>query len=219
MKVLVFAPHRDDEILGVGGTLLKRKAAGDHITVCVVTAREGGVLPPSTEKLHEQMKQAHAYMGIDEYIGFPFIANKLEQVARLDFNKAFADVIDQVQPDEVYIPFWGDMQKDHRMTVEAAMVAMRSKGSAAPKRIYAYETLSETGINLPTEGNAFIPTVYEDITEYLDSKLKALSFYTSQIHDFPDLRSLEAVEALAKLRGSMVNVKAAEAFVLVREVK
>ena len=29
VKILIFAPHRDDEILGVGGTILKRKAAGD----------------------------------------------------------------------------------------------------------------------------------------------------------------------------------------------
>lgn len=35
MNILVFAPHRDDEILGVGGTILKRKAAGDHVTVCI----------------------------------------------------------------------------------------------------------------------------------------------------------------------------------------
>ena len=60
MNILVFAPHRDDEILGVGGTILKRKAAGDHVTVCIVTAREGQVLPASTARLHEEMKQAHA---------------------------------------------------------------------------------------------------------------------------------------------------------------
>lgn len=89
----------------------------------------------------------------------------------------------------------------------------------APKRIYLYETLSETGINTPSVNHTFIPNVYEDITDYLDDKLKALSFYESQVHPFPDLRSLEAIEALAKFRGAMVNVKAAEAFMLVREIK
>ena len=219
MKVLVFAPHRDDEILGVGGTMLKRKAAGDHITVCVVTAREGDVIPEWTQRIHDEMKRAHAFIGVDEYIGFPFGANKLELFPRLDFNRAFDDAVKKVQPDEVYLPFWGDMQKDHRMTVDGAMVALRAKRSAAPRRIYAYETLSETGINYPSADNAFIPNVYEDISDYLEGKMKAMEFYASQLHPFPDLRSLETVEALARFRGATVNVKAAEAFMLIREIK
>lgn len=219
MKILVFAPHRDDEILGLGGTLLKRKAAGDHITVCIVTAREGEVLSEINQKIHAEMKQCHEFIGVDEYIGMPFAANHLEDVSRIDFNKAFDDAVRKVQPDEVYIPFWGDMQKDHQMTVDAAMVAFRSKNAYAPKRIYAYETLSETGINVPSPNNVFVPTVYEDISDHLENKLKAMSFYQTQLHPFPDLRSLEAIEALAKFRGATVNVKAAEAFMLVREIK
>lgn len=219
MKVLVFAPHRDDEVLGCGGTMLKRKASGGHITVCLVTAREGDILPACTQRIHDEMKRCHAFIGVDEYIGFPFGANKLELFTRLEFNKAFDDAIKKVQPDEVYLPFWGDMQKDHQMTVDGAMVAMRSKGKSAPKRIYAYETLSETGINIPSVQNAFIPNVYEDITDYLEKKLEAMSFYQSQLHPFPDLRALETVEALARFRGATVNVKAAEAFMLVREIK
>ena len=219
MNVLIFAPHRDDEVLGVGGTMLKKKANGDNITVCLVTAREGEVLPDCTQRIHEEMLQAHAFIGVDAYVGLPFGANKLESFSRLDFNGAFDDVIREVQPDEVYLPFWGDMQKDHQMTVDGAMVALRSKNSYAPKRIYAYETLSETGINVPAVNNSFIPNVYEDITEFLDKKLEAISFYKSQIHEFPDLRSIEAIEALAKFRGATVNVKAAEAFMLIREIK
>ena len=219
MKVLVFAPHRDDEILGVGGTILKRKAAGDHVTVCLVTAREGQELPEKTKIIHQEMKNAHAYCGIDEYIGMPFYANYLENFSRVEFNTAFYNVIMKVRPDEIYIPFWGDMQKDHRMTADAVMVASRAKHDNHVKRIYAYETLSETGINVPTPENTFIPNVFEDISDYIDGKLEAMSFFKTQVHPFPDLRSLEAIESLAKFRGATVNVKAAEAFMLVREIK
>lgn len=219
MNVLIFAPHRDDEIIGVGGTLLKRKAAGDRVAVCIVTAREGMELPPSTKKLHEEMKKAHAFCGVDEYIGFPFWANNLENVPRGELNKAFFDAIVKTQPDEVYLPFWGDMQKDHQIVTDAAMVALREKYDHPVKRIYAYETLSETAINLPTENYAFIPNVFEDISDYLEDKKTALSYFHSQVHPFPDLRSLETVEALAKFRGATVNVKAAEAFMLIRETK
>lgn len=219
MKVLIFAPHRDDEIIGVGGTILKRKAAGDSVIVCVVTAREGMELPASTQRIHEEMKKAHDFCHIDRYIGLPFWSNALETFPRNNLNDAFYDVIKDSLPDEVYLPFWGDMQKDHRIVTDAAMVALREKYNHTVKRIYAYETLSETGINLPTENYSFIPNVFEDISGYLEDKKKALSFYGSQVHPFPDLRSLEAVESLAKYRGATINVKAAEAFMLIRETK
>ena len=219
MNVLIIAPHRDDEIIGVGGTILKRKATGNHIAVCIVTAREGLELPASTKVIHEEMQQAHAFCHIDEYIGFPFWANNLENVPRQELNQTFFHAIVKTQPEEVYLPFWGDMQKDHQIVTESAMVALREKYDHPVKRIYAYETLSETGISLPTENYSFIPNVFEDITEYLEDKKTALNFYKSQIHPFPDLRSPEAVEALAKFRGATVNVRAAEAFMLIRETK
>lgn len=219
MNILVIAPHRDDEMLGVGGTLLKHKADGDFITVCVVTAREGEVLSPKAEILHKGMLEAHKFCHIDQYIGFPFHPSELERVNRKEFNKAFLDLILDVKPDIVYLPFWGDMQKDHQVVTEAAMVALREKYNHPVKAIYAYETLSETGINLPTINFAFIPNVFVDITDYLEDKKTALSFYSTQIHPFPDLRSLDAVEALARFRGATINVEAAEAFVLIRETK
>ena len=219
MRVLVIAPHRDDEMLGVGGTLLKHKNDGDHITVCVVTAREGEVLSPKAAALHSGMLEAHKFCRFDEYIGFPYHPSELERINRKEFNKAFLEMLLNVKPDVVYLPFWGDMQKDHQLVTEAAMVALREKYEHPVKAIYAYETLSETGINLPTENYAFVPNVFVDISDYLEDKKTALSFYSTQIHPFPDLRSLEAVEALAKFRGATVNVHAAEAFVLIRETK
>lgn len=219
MRILVFAPHRDDEILGVGGTILKRKAAGAFVAVCLVTAREGEVLPESTKRIHLEMLAAHQFCGVDRCVGFPFGANRLEGYPRVEFNQAFTKAVSEICPDEVYVPFWGDMQRDHRLTTEAALVALRAKTAYAPRRIYAYETLSETGIGAPTAENAFNPNVFEDISDYLKDKLQALSFYQSQMHPFPNSRSLEAVEALARFRGATVNVLAAEAFMLVREVK
>lgn len=99
------------------------------------------------------------------------------------------------------------------------MVALRPKYEHIVKQIYAYETLSETGWNIPNVQNEFIPNVYVDISEYLPKKLKAISLFKTQLSPFPNPRSIEAIEALAKYRGSTVNVKAAEAFSLVREIK
>lgn len=219
MNVLVIAPHRDDEILGAGGTILKKKACGDSVSVCVVTAKEGGEWGPLTTKTHEEMEEVFRFCGIDHYFGLPFAPVVLENYARKDINKAIFDVLTKCQPEEVYLPFWGDMQKDHQIVVEAAMVALRSKYNLPVRRIYAYETLSETGIHYPCSEKAFIPNVFVDISEFIEEKKAAIKLYRSQIGVFPDLRSIEAVDALARFRGATVHVQAAEAFMLIREIK
>ena len=66
--------------------------------------------------------------------------------------------------------------------------------------------------------NEFIPNVFVDISNYLDLKLDAMRKYQSQIADFPAARSIEAIEALAKYRGALMNLKAAEAFMLIRSI-
>lgn len=99
------------------------------------------------------------------------------------------------------------------------MVAVRPRGNYYPKRVYAYETLSETGWNIPNTVNEFIPTVYEDISGTLKAKLEAMNIFQSQLAPFPAARSIGAIEALARYRGATVNVNAAEAFNLIREIK
>ena len=77
-------------------------------------------------------------------------------------------------------------------------------------KVYGYETMSETGWNTPNVQNEFIPNSFVDISAYLEKKLKALQYYDSQLSPFPDSRSLESIEALAKYRGALMHMKAAE---------
>ncbi len=53
MRILIIAPHPDDEIIGVGGTIAKRAKAGDEVYVCVVTK---GVEPIFKSELVEQSR-------------------------------------------------------------------------------------------------------------------------------------------------------------------
>ncbi len=220
MKVLVIAPHPDDEILGCGGTMLKRAKAGDDVYVCIVTK---GCLPLFPEEYVERGRseavQADKVVGAKETIFLDFPAVMLETVPRHELNGKLTNLIQEIEPDEVYMPHRGDMQMDHQMVVDAAMVAVRPKYSHKVKRVYAYETLSETGWNIPNQQNDFIPTVYEDITETIGDKMKAMETFKSQIGVFPEARSIGALEALAKYRGATIGVKAAEAFSLIREIK
>ncbi len=220
MKVLVIAPHPDDEVIGVGGTIAKRAKEGHDVYVCVVTK----AFPPLfsediVEQARKECREADKFLGVIETSFLDFPAVTLETIPRYELNGGIQKIIQRVKPDEVYIPHRGDMQLDHKMIVDAAMVALRPKYAHRISRIYAYETLSETGWDIPNTVNEFIPTVYEDITDTLEKKLQAMNIFQSQLADFPAARSLGAIEALAKFRGATVNVMAAEAFSLIREIK
>lgn len=220
MKVLVIAPHPDDEILGVGGTIAKRVSQGDDVYVCVVTKAGEPLFRESlVEQGRKECREADQYLGVNETIFLDFPAVRLEEVPRYKLNDGLMQVIQRFKPDEVFIPHRGDMQLDHKMIVDATMVALRPKYDHVVRKVYAYETMSETGWDIPNTVNEFVPTVYEDISDMLDKKLKAMSIFQSQLSEFPAARSLGAIEALAKYRGATVNVEAAEAFCLIREIK
>ena len=220
MKVLIFAPHPDDEVIGIGGTIAKRAAAGDEVTVCIVTK---GCAPlfasEGVEQVRSECREADRLLGVRETVFLDFPAVMLETVPRYELNGKITELVQRVKPDEVYIPHRGDMQQDHVIVTDAAMVALRPKYAHTVQRIYCYETLSETGWNIPNTENEFIPNVYEDISAQLDRKLEAMRIFRSQLAEFPNARSLEAISALARFRGSTVGVAAAEAFSLVREIK
>lgn len=220
-RILVFAPHPDDEILGVGGTIARNIKDGDDVYVCVVTK---GCPPLFKNEEKNQLnqddaKRCHEFLGIKKSFFLDFPAADLESVKRYELNGKILDVVKDVCPDVAYIPHIGDMQKDHQIVVDACMVALRPKYFPQVKRILAYETLSETDWNLPNVSNAFIPNVFVNIEDTLEIKKEALSFFSLQVSSFPDTRSMEAVEALARHRGVLMHWKAAEAFMLIRELE
>lgn len=220
MRVLVIAPHPDDEVIGVGGTIAKRVSEGHEVYVCVVT--KAGAPLFSTELVEQgrrECREADALLGVSKTIFLDFPAVMLETVPRHQLNGSILKIVQDIKPEEVYIPHRGDMQIDHKIVSDAVMVAVRPKSDCVVKRIYAYETMSETGWDIPNTVNEFIPTVYEDITDTLEIKIEALKKFKSQIGQFPNARSIEAINALARFRGAMVSIEAAESFSLIREIR
>ena len=84
--------------------------------------------------------------------------------------------------------------------------------------VYSYETLSETEWNIPHTTNVFIPNTFVNISKYLKTKKTAMSYFSTQLKDFPHPRSIKAIESLANLRGATIGVEAAEAFCLIRKI-
>jgi LmbE family N-acetylglucosaminyl deacetylase len=215
MKILVFAPHNDDEILGVGGTIAKFSQQGDKVYVCEITSVEDKAV---ADMIQQEALQAHKIIGVKQtlFLGLPVVG--LKETPTIDLNAELSKVVQNIQPEIAFIPHKGDMHIDHSVVARGAMVALRPVNNPQLKAIYAYETLSETEWNIPSIDNAFIPNVWSDITKTINLKLQAMNCYKSQIKEFPHPRSLEGIEALSKMRGSTICVRHAESFMLIRNV-
>ena len=216
-KLLVIAPHPDDEILGCGGSIARFAALGGEVSILTVAAHMPPLYP---EQVHEQTlneaKKAHAVVGVKKSIFFKNPAVLLNEIKTPEFNGAIYNVVKNVEPDVVFIPY-PDRHVDHRLIFDAAMVATRPVGIGRKiQLVAAYETLSETHWNAAHIEPNFTPTQVVDITNFVDKKIEAMACYESQVHPFPAPRSLEAIKALALFRGSQAGFGYGEGFHILR---
>lgn len=218
MKTIVIAPHPDDEVLGVGGTLLRRKAEGAKVAWLIVTAIsvESGWSKGKVNQRADEIKRVTELFGFDEVLALNFPTTQLDRVPMSDVVTGISDVFRSFMPEEVFVPHPSDVHTDHRVVFDAAASCTKWFRSPSVKRVLAYETLSETNFGLGT-GQGFRPNVFVDIEPFLDGKLRAMDIYASELGPFPFPRSHEAIRALATLRGAASGFKAAEAFELLRE--
>lgn len=217
--LLVIAPHPDDEVLGCGGTMRLLSKQGKHVTVAIVT--RGTPLFPvdQVERVRGEARKAAEHLGVADLRFMDLPVTTLHAIAEHELNAAFIRLINDVKPATVLLPFPGDRHEDHRQVFDAAMVATRPDGRRhAVERIWCYETVSETHWSAPGIEPAFDPSTYVDISTTLPDKLAAMQIYISQLEDGIPARSLSAIEALARFRGSVVGLPAAEAFHVVRHV-
>ena len=219
-KILIFAPHADDETLGCGGIIAKNTFLGNQVKVVVVTGAGGEKHKHFSNELfltvQNEFKKAMAVLSVNDYEFLNFPSTMLDIVGRLELNIAIDKITRKFQPSDIYVPFAGDMHNDHRMVCEAVAVATRPYLNYVNmiENIYAYETLSETHLKYPSLGASFLPNVHENVSDFFKLKLKALSKYPSQLQSKNQPRTLDAIENLAKMRGDHIGVKYAEAFVL-----
>ncbi len=220
MPTLVIAPHPDDEVLGCGGTICRLAQAGREVHVAIVTKGWPPLFPDAqVQQVRAEARVAAKRMGVAGLHFLDLPVTRLIHIPEDELNGALGRIVAQVRPHTVFLPWRGDLHEDHRQTFDAAFVALRPTPGAAPvRRVLSYETLSETHWAAPGADPAFVPQVYLDISGQLDAKLDAMRCYASQLRPAPNARSLESIEALARMRGMTVGLPAAEAFMLLREI-
>ncbi len=226
MSILVVAAHPDDEVLGCGGTLARLTDQGVPIRVLILSDGESSRWP-SPDAVPDEVvarrrgaaKDACATLGVSDVkmLGFP--DNRFDTVPLLEIVRAVEGEVSDLRPDTVFTHHAGDMNVDHRLAAQAVLTATRPVPGSPVRRVYAFEVLSSSHVAAPNFGPPFLPNSFVDIASTLERKLSAMTRYKGELQSFPHPRSLEAIKALAQLRGTVCGLPAAEAFVLVREIQ
>lgn len=216
-KTLVIAPHLDDETIALGGTIKKLSKTKSQINVIIV----GGHLPPLYKKEDYQItknesKKALKILGVKKVYYLDIPALEFHRKYYNTLNSKINALMNDFNPTTVFIPF-PDRHIDHRTVFDCAMVNTRPNKKNHPKFVLSYETLSETHWNAPYIEANFTPDFFVNIDETIKDKVKALNCYQSQIKDNQS-RSIQAVQALARFRGSQNGCKYAEGFKLIRAI-
>lgn len=222
-RALVIAPHADDEVLGLGGTIARYARDGYEVTVAILTGHGDDQPHPLWprdvwETVRSEALEAHRVLGVHQTIFREIPAVTVADQPVWQLNRITHDVIEQVRPELLFVPFPLDLHKDHRELFHSLSPTWRphTELGRTIHEIHCYEVPSETHLNIPYVEQSFTPQLWVDISQTLPLKLQALGCYRSQLHPWPHLRSERAVEALARWRGAQMATEAAEAFVTVR---
>ncbi len=219
MRMLVVAPHPDDEVLGCGGLILRRLSEGADVGIVIVTSVDNSS-DWAQEYKDARRREIDAVADVleiprDNTFGLNFPSAELEMVPRKRIIGALSSVIGDFKPTELVIPHRADAHTDHQVVSESSMAAAKWFRASSIQRVMAYETLSETGFGFPY-GDAFSPTVYANISKWIDQKIRLCSIYETEMRQHPFPRNSSAVRALALLRGAESGFEFAEAFQMLR---
>jgi LmbE family N-acetylglucosaminyl deacetylase len=218
MKTLIVAPHPDDETLGVGGTILRKKSEGETVAWLIITnmSISEGWTEQQIKSRKKEINKISKFYNFDKVFELNLPTTKLDNIPMSDLTSKISECFKLFEPEEIYIPHNADAHSDHRIVFDAVISSSKWFRLKSVKKILAYETLSETGFGLSRTNN-FSPNVFVDISSFIKYKIKAMNIYESELGSPPFPRSEENIKALALIRGSESGYLAAEAFELLRE--
>lgn len=219
-KILVVAAHPDDEILGLGATLVKHVEERDQV-YCLILG--GGVVSrdrfsqDDIKKLQKQTANSSKIIGFKAVYSADFPDNSFDSVSLLQIIKLVESYIKKIKPDVVYTHFENDLNIDHRLTFQAVLTACRPVNNNFPEKILTFETLSSTEWQ-NKQGLQFNPNYYVDVKKYIDKKIEAMKKYSLETRSYPHPRSAQGIKILAQYRGLESGLEYAEAFCLIRKI-
>lgn len=191
-RILVLAPHPDDETIGCGGTLVRHADDGDRIAVVFLTSGELGLKQLPREQAwairEAEARRAGKVLGLAalEFLRLPdwFVGDSIN-----DGGKRLGPVLEREAPDLVYVPHPQEWHPDHQAALAVLREALERAGRTGLE-VRAYEVWTPMAEH----------ELAEDITAVMPRKLRALRAHRSQLKEFNYAR---AVQGLNAFRGEL----------------
>jgi LmbE family N-acetylglucosaminyl deacetylase len=216
-RVLVFAAHPDDEVLGMGATMAVHTDRGDEVRVVVVTDGSSTQYPGDTElraRKEQEAVRAAAELGVTDYVHLDLPDMRLDTLAHVDVNRVVEEHVREFAPEVVFTAH-PDVNRDHRVLFDSVAVATRPTPDQVVRRVLTYAPTSSTEWT-PAPVNWFVPNWFVDVTATLERKVAAFAHYETESRAYPHPRSERAIRAAAGFYGASCGCELAEPFVLVR---
>lgn len=162
-RIVVLAPHMDDEVIGCGGTIARHLAGGAAVTVIFLTdGRRGGTATTRKEEARRALTElgVHQWMYLDAEDGALAATPELSAALRRELLTA--------RPEIVYLPFYLEEHPDHRAT--SALLAAAVAGTPLEFRCHGYEVWTP-----------LFPNCLVKIDATVEAKRRALAHYQSQL--------------------------------------
>jgi LmbE family N-acetylglucosaminyl deacetylase len=224
-NIVVFAPHPDDEVLGCGGTIVKKLMEGNNVFVIFMTdgrygLSEMGVKENPDPLEHKFIRKKEALKAAEtlglkrENLFFLDIEDKT-----LDRHKFYAlgkviSILTNIRPFEVYFPQELEYNVDHHVTYTIVKDAIKKSGLKTIEYCYAIawkfpfnlllHILNEQGFYNLMCTILKRKLLYVDISKFLEIKLKAIRQYASQLKIYSNYQKDTAIKK-SILKASLKN--------------
>lgn len=217
-RIMVVSPHPDDETLGAGGTLLKKRSekSVEGIFWLNITnmTEEYHYSKEEIDNRNLEIETVRKRYRFDDFCNLNLEPAGLSKYDFVDVNGKIRDFIEKTLPDTLILPYEFDAHSDHAEVFHWMYPFTKSFRYPFIKKVLLMEILSET--EFTRKEMAFKPNFFVDISEYMDEKIDIMRLYQGEMKDPPFPRSAENIKALATLRGAMGGVRYAEGFRIIK---
>jgi LmbE family N-acetylglucosaminyl deacetylase len=218
-KYLVVATHPDDETFGAGGWMLRKKAEGNEVYVLNMTHMDEayGYSQDKINQRNNELNEMKNSYPLDGYYNLKLKPAGLDEYSAGDIIGKISSVFHEIKPSVVILPYYKDVHSDHRVTFELCYSCTKNFRYPFIKKILMMETPSETDFAISED--TFKPNYFVDISNYMDKKVEIANIFKSEVLAHPFPRSEKNIRAYGTIRGAVIGVESAEAFVLLKEIE
>jgi LmbE family N-acetylglucosaminyl deacetylase len=214
-KLLVVAPHSDDEVLGCGGLISKIKKEGGKVFVLIFNLGfEKNDTKESQDKRKQEVKEAMNALKVDDY---HLVHEKADDNRDLDVEPLHSLIeviestsnvsLEKISPTIVAIPTIFSHHQDHVHVHNACIAALRPISTPVSSVVLSYEAPEHSRWS---SSGVFEPNFFVEIDDVIENKIMAFSKYSSQIR--LGGRDADSIRNQAKYRGQEVGKNLCEAF-------